>query len=706
MATTQRNALATVVILAHPDPIELRHTVNSVLQSAAQAASSGSLFETVILDESQLYKKAYHVDNTKLRVIHTLTEAAELHSSFTFLVPQLTLVSADWLASAVKRLKQSGDDAVVRPQLHITWGDGEPVIFEQPSRLSPLYSLYTPAYSGIVGLTHDLFTKAIRQYATDVPASVWLPAGLPWLDHAAGIVAGTAAFTRPVDHSTPVPSMHFWSPTAAKTAAIAPPQAAASLPQVRSISSARTRALVRRSVITALRRSRLLGAAKKLVRYTGAKQPTAPASKLPHWLIDDWRALHRIDNRTFPSNHLLTHLQIGHDLPYETQRIAYLYAEIARSLSRNHYDYILFAPWLTRGGADKFTVNYANTIATLQPDHSVLVITTLPRNSEWAEKLAPAVDYCDFGNITQHTPDTVRLQVLEALLAQLEPRTLHIINSELGYDFVYSHKQWLANHSVQVVATSFSQEMLDSGRVLGYSHTHVPEIYDETTLITSDNRAVVEMWRQDYGFDARKLLVHHLPYTETDADSVPSPATTSPHEGFRVLWASRLSREKMPQLVRDIGIAAKNSSITIDMYGTKSHDFDDSWLHNLPANVHYKGPFNGPGSLPLRDYDAFLYTSLFDGMPNTLLEIGLEGLPIVASAVGGIPELIEPGETGLLVAEVKKPELYANALRQLRDKPEVGRVMAQKLQLKITREHSAKQFEKAVAAMLQKLGYE
>lgn len=47
--------------------------------------------------------------------------------------------------------------------------------------------------------------------------------------------------------------------------------------------------------------------------------------------------------------------------------------------------------------------------------------------------------------------------------------------------------------------------------------------------------------------------------------------------------------------------------------------------------------------------DVVLLASRTEGMPGALIEAGMAGVPVVAYAVGGVPELIRDGETGLLV---------------------------------------------------------
>ena len=72
--------------------------------------------------------------------------------------------------------------------------------------------------------------------------------------------------------------------------------------------------------------------------------------------------------------------------------------------------------------------------------------------------------------------------------------------------------------------------------------------------------------------------------------------------------------------------------------------------YKLNDNIVIKGKLTKEEwSILSEEYDIFINTTNYDNQPVTLLEAMALGLPIVSTNVGGIPNLIDDDETGLLV---------------------------------------------------------
>jgi glycosyltransferase involved in cell wall biosynthesis len=91
--------------------------------------------------------------------------------------------------------------------------------------------------------------------------------------------------------------------------------------------------------------------------------------------------------------------------------------------------------------------------------------------------------------------------------------------------------------------------------------------------------------------------------------------------------------------------------------------------------VHFAG--YRPHSAPyLRAMDVFALTSRSEGMPQALLEAAIVGVPAVAAAVGGVPEVVEHGRTGLLFEPGDEQSLTDGLHSLLADRPEAQRLSA------------------------------
>jgi glycosyltransferase involved in cell wall biosynthesis len=100
------------------------------------------------------------------------------------------------------------------------------------------------------------------------------------------------------------------------------------------------------------------------------------------------------------------------------------------------------------------------------------------------------------------------------------------------------------------------------------------------------------------------------------------------------------------------------------------------------------GPPRGPGSVVwrgwleeadkarlMREADVFVLASTSEGLPMALLEAMSYGLAIVATAVGGVPEVVDDGTSGVIVPP-GDPASLASALVRIGDDPALLRQLA------------------------------
>jgi len=83
--------------------------------------------------------------------------------------------------------------------------------------------------------------------------------------------------------------------------------------------------------------------------------------------------------------------------------------------------------------------------------------------------------------------------------------------------------------------------------------------------------------------------------------------------------------------------------------------------------------------------DIFAMTSLWEGLPRSVLEAMSAGLPVVANAVDGVREIVKDGETGFLITP-RDTKTMAEKLIELTDNAERAVAMGEKGRLQISRE--------------------
>lgn len=107
---------------------------------------------------------------------------------------------------------------------------------------------------------------------------------------------------------------------------------------------------------------------------------------------------------------------------------------------------------------------------------------------------------------------------------------------------------------------------------------------------------------------------------------------------------------------------------------------------NIENRVFLLG-FTQNASRFLTAFDIFVLPSLTEALGLVILEAGLAGLPVIATNVGGIPEIIENKQTGLLVP-LRDNDSIKESIMLLKNNPSLSKKLGDALKEKVLEEFS------------------
>lgn len=123
--------------------------------------------------------------------------------------------------------------------------------------------------------------------------------------------------------------------------------------------------------------------------------------------------------------------------------------------------------------------------------------------------------------------------------------------------------------------------------------------------------------------------------------------------------------------------------------------------NGLESSVFLAGEIPNASSL-LKAFDIFLIPSLKEGLPYVLLEAGLAELPVIGSNVGGIPEVIQDMESGIVV-RAKRPKEIADALAFLITRPEKQQKFGERILERIKTEYTLERMVEETITLYEKI---
>ncbi|NTV50339.1 MAG: glycosyltransferase [Geobacteraceae bacterium] len=178
-----------------------------------------------------------------------------------------------------------------------------------------------------------------------------------------------------------------------------------------------------------------------------------------------------------------------------------------------------------------------------------------------------------------------------------------------------------------------------------------------------------------------------------------------------VISAGRLSPEKNYSGMVDAAkiVCEENSNVYFAVFGEGVLRTE---LENKIASFGLSKRFFLPGfrvgmQVLLQEIDIFVLPSFTEGLPNVILEAFAAGKPVVATAVGGTPEVVEDGVSGFLT-DPQKPEYMAECILKLVENENLRKTMGESglesVKKNYTFEHQTDQYEKLYIRFIKNSG--
>lgn len=155
---------------------------------------------------------------------------------------------------------------------------------------------------------------------------------------------------------------------------------------------------------------------------------------------------------------------------------------------------------------------------------------------------------------------------------------------------------------------------------------------------------------------------------------------------FAVGWIGRLSREKGCDVFIDALAHWKPTGVVASIIGDgreRTALEARARERGVGSLIRWHGALRDAGRL-MRAFDAFVLSSRTEGVPMVLLEAMEAGTPVVTTAVGGVPSVVDSTEAVLVPSE--SPAALARALEGLRTAPDEARLRAENATRRLARQ--------------------
>lgn len=388
--------------------------------------------------------------------------------------------------------------------------------------------------------------------------------------------------------------------------------------------------------------------------------------------------------------------------PFDKRILASTAKTIRQSFATKTYRYVVLLPHMRMSGAARVAAIFTKHLADLRQPEKILLLVTDSSEREFSHWFDERVDIFDLNVTLSDLKGNQRQQCLYDLLYGVCAECIININSRLGWEMISTYSRQFSQ-DFKLLTYLFTWDEHPSGAWRGYPIEWLNSTLHTHDVIITDNKKLARYVNARLGL--------HLVSTGTEVVTLYTPPellelqTSAPRHKAgrpRFLWAGRFDRQKRTDILFEI--AKNNPEIDVDIYGKEILDKGLVKEGSIPANCYLKGIYKDVRYIfDVVEYDGFIYTAQWDGIPTILLDVAQAQLPIIAPDVGGVSELIT-SETGWLVGKCDDVAGYTDSIQALLRDTQEARRRAVSLQRHVERQFSESDFRGNLEKVLNRHG--
>jgi len=331
---------------------------------------------------------------------------------------------------------------------------------------------------------------------------------------------------------------------------------------------------------------------------------------------------------------------------------------------------ILTIPFFLVGGAERLLSGLCMYLS--HHEWRVIVIATLPEEPGFGSSMDWfRTSTSEVYSLPNFLKPMEWVDFINYLLASGKPDCILNAGSRMMYEMLPSIKKTYEN--ISVVDLLFN--------TVGHVASHT-EFKKYISLALAENKDVLNWYIDVAGWNTGQVKsvssgVDLKRFHPTDRPKVLVEKYSIGHDEMIVGFSGRLSEEKGPDVFVEIARLCQDiPNLRFIMTGTgPMKSTIKAMIKTLPAFVKFE--FAGlvdDVDQYIALYDVLLLPSRFDGRPLVAMEALACGVVVVASDVGGVPDLIEDGVNGFLVSPANA-DIFADQIRKLAaDRDLLGRL--------------------------------